>query len=413
MSYTGISAVVPYYSSKTAGSDATNTSARRYTVAMEIGPGGVIGAALLVGLGVGAAGAVVVPAYDRYAARNSPVSSEAAPAVVTTTTPPVTTTTTPTTPTTTPSLIRRTDIRALYVTASTFGDTTRRTAVIQAARAAQANALVIDVKDGSGVQITSHTADDLAAVHREDLYAIARIVAFQDNEYARQHPADALQTSTGMPWSYRGAYWLDPAAPAVRAHVREVALRAAAMGFDEINIDYVRFPSDGDLHTIRYPYYDEAVPRQQVIADALEYVRTGLHEQYPAVPLSADVFAFSFLGDSDVGIGQRLVTIAPHVDVIAPMIYPSHYAPNTFEFTNPADHPYEVAHETLQRGMRLLNQLPSSTRPTVRPWIQAFNLGAVYDTAKIQAQLRAAHDLGLPATWMAWNAGNSYASLAY
>lgn len=300
------------------------------------------------------------------------------------------------------------NVRSLYLPAWVFANPDKRKALIATAKASNANALVIDVKDTTGVVMPDGLADWVREVREAGLLPIARVVCFQDNEWAKQHPEFALQNPDGTLWKHKGLYWLDPAAPQNAQRVLEIAQRAMDAGFLEINLDYVRFPTDGNVEVIHFPVYVKDTPRAPIIAQAVETINTGIKAKNPDVTLSADLYAFSFLVQGDVGIGQQITTIGPHLDVIAPMIYPSHYSTGNFGFAKPAEHPYAVTDGTLRSGLAMLNTLPEDQRPIVRPWIQTFNLGAIYTPELVKASRQAVIDNTGHDSWMAWNPTATY-----
>ncbi len=135
-----------------------------------------------------------------------------------------------------------------------------------------------------------------------------------------------------------------------------------------------------------------------VIAGCLQYMRNILGD---SAILSADVFGMTFISQ-DVGIGQDIVKMAEHLDVISPMVYPSHYPDGFIGYKDPVLYPYEVVSHTLGMG---LPKLPVDV--IVRPWYQDFDLGAFYGSPEIHAQIRAGTDHGIE-TWFLWNARNKY-----
>ena len=104
-----------------------------------------------------------------------------------------------------------------------------------------------------------------------------------------------------------------------------------------------------------------------------------------------------------MGIGQRLTDAVGAVDYIDPMMYPSHYASGHLGFANPAEHPIEIISHGLEEG------LPAFANSTteVRPWIQAFNLGAIYDGTMIREEINTVEKY-TSAGWLLWNAENRY-----
>ncbi len=304
------------------------------------------------------------------------------------------------------------EVKALYVTFGTAANPARIAGILNIMRQDGLNALVIDIKDTNGVvHMNPGLANLVHQLNSEGIYTSARMPVFQDNTLAQARPDLALKSSNGTLWKSNGAYWVDPASHDVWDYNVKLANQALDLGFQEVNVDYVRFPSDGNLDAAIYPVYDGVTYKQNVMQDFFKYFSSAIHGAHPSAVISADVFADSFLRDYDVGIGQRIKLIAPYVDVLAPMIYPSHYAKGNFGFPNPSVEPYQVVLQTLQNGKATLATVSSTV--TVRPWIQTFDLGAVYTPARVQAEIQAVHDAGYDKGWMAWNASNVYNSAVF
>lgn len=313
-------------------------------------------------------------------------------------------------------------VRAVYLS-SGVAASGRFDYFIELLRTTDVNALVIDLKDADGrlafrpvtepiraLAPSRVTIRDLPrridAIHVAGGLAIARLAVFQDNWYAEQHPAEALQHADGRLWRDRIGYaWLDTASPVVWQYAADLAHEAATLGFDEVNFDYIRFPSDGALGSIVFPHWDGTTPKTEIVRRFAEFTDREVRQR--GIRTSADLFGLSFYATDGMGIGQHLETLAPYFDVLAPMVYPSHYAKRFEGFANPADHPYEVISRTLQKGMPRLAALPDTKRPAVRPWLQDFNLGAIYDATMVQAQQRAVMERG-GSGWMLWNPRGRY-----
>lgn len=307
------------------------------------------------------------------------------------------------------------EVKAIYATAYTALSPLRLTVLIDLIKTTELNAIVINVKDGERTFLDRRMAAAVQQLRAAGIYPIARLVVFQDNELARRNPAVALRRADGSLWSSpsaslragNGYYWVDPVSRVVWDENVRIAEAALAMGFAEINLDYIRFPGDGKLEQIVYPESNFAsTSKTTVIREFLDYFTETIKEAYPEAVISADVFGYSFLTDTDLGIGQRIVDLAEAVDVIAPMIYPSHFSPNTFGYPNPAAEPYEVVRRSLEAGLGRL--LAEGLDVTVRPWLQDFNLGAIYDAAAVREEIRAVGDAGLTAGWMIWSPQNTY-----
>lgn len=269
------------------------------------------------------------------------------------------------------------------------------------------NTIVFEVKTPSGlVAFNSQKHIDilkelLPKLKEGGIYTIARMVIFQDPVLAEENPGLAIKNSaTGGPWSdNNGIVWTDPTQREVWDHNINIARQALDTGFDEVNFDYIRFPTDGNLSLTKYKNLNTFNSKGDAIASFLDYTRKKLG---PSPTLSIDVFGMTFVGDQHT-IGQIIGMMAPHVDVIYPMSYPSHYPDGFMGFENPAEHPYEIVDSTLERGLEKLE----GHAVVVRPWVQDFDLGAEYEVNKIQAQIRAIEDNGID-TWALWNASNRY-----
>jgi hypothetical protein len=138
------------------------------------------------------------------------------------------------------------------------------------------------------------------------------------------------------------------------------------------------------------------------------------------IPISVDLFGYTVWEpiwgqDYDLNIGQRLDKAAFNFDFVSPMVYPSHYTPGFLDMANPALYPYEVVHENILSGEKLLASLreksPDLKVCSLRPWIQDFDLGADYGPEEVRAQMKASVDGGASG-WLIWNAGNRYTEAA-
>lgn len=304
-------------------------------------------------------------------------------------------------------------VKAVYVTMHTAGIQKKMDALIALADATEVNAMVIDVKGSQG-ELIFDMLDAPALVtklHEHGIYAIARIVVFQDSGAATREPAVVIKKKSGGVWrDRRGFSWVDPAAEKGWEHVFDVSKRALDIGFDEINYDYIRFPTDGNLGDMAFPAWDETTPQHAIIAKFASRAREVLKAYDPAMKLSIDIFGYTFLQNSGLGIGQRLPDTIAVFDGVYPMVYPSHYSAGNFGFSNPADHPYEVVKGTLEKGLVQLGDNATSSAAKIRPWLQAFDLGAVYTPEKMRAQMRATEDglRGMSTGWLLWDPGNEY-----
>ena len=314
--------------------------------------------------------------------------------------------------------LERFDARALYVPGDIFESEGRLDELLALVERTEVNALVIDVKETEGVL---HYATDLQAaaeigavrpdplfdldellpmLRERGIYTIARMVVMKDNALVAARPELAVRnSSTGEPWRDNlGGAWLDPAAPGVAEYAAAIAVDLADRGFDEVQLDYIRFYSDGPL-AVADPGLPNTQPMRlaamqrvlRVISDSLATKRAFL---------AADVFPISFILPDDQGIGQRPEVVMPYVDVVCPMTYPSHFGPGVFGLPVPNDHPYEVVDGTLA----IMNEQAAEWPVAIRPWIQDFGYGPFlrYTPAQVRAQIEAAEERAAHG-WMIWN----------
>lgn len=314
------------------------------------------------------------------------------------------------------------EVKALYMTGYTAGWKQRRAELIDLIDKTELNAVVIDIKDASG-RIFFDTdialADEIGSeqiripdlkdllneLEEKGIYKIARIVVFQDPFLARSMPDVALKSKSGGLWrDYRGQSWVDPTQKIVWDYNLDLAKAATEIGFDEINFDYIRFPSDGNLKQIVYANLDKDnfEEKSKAMRNFYAYVDKTL-KFYPIIT-SADLFGMTLWRSDGLNIGQRYEDAALYFDYIAPMVYPSHYASGFQGFENPAAHPYEVIYRSLIRAKDLDD---GSFRAKLRPWLQDFDLGAVYTPEMIRLQKQATYDADSHG-WMLWNASNRY-----
>lgn len=319
-------------------------------------------------------------------------------------------------------------LRAVYLTSTSGGNRNKIDWLIDLAGKSELNAVVIDIKDFSGyigydtdveeAEKYGTEREDIKDIdllikilHENDIYAIARMTVFQDPALIRARPDWAVQNKyTGKPWQDRkGLSWIDPANRDAWKYLSLIALDAIGRGFDEINLDYIRFPSDGNLEVMVFPAWDREMTRPQVLNEFFRYMRTELGQ----ARLSADLFGFVTTRKDDFGVGQVIEDAFEYFDYVSPMVYPSHYPNGFIGFANPAEHPYEVINYTIKSGQERLNkfyQETGNTRAKLRPWLQDFNLGANYTQAMVEAEIKATQDaLGENYNgFMLWNARNLY-----
>jgi len=320
-------------------------------------------------------------------------------------------------------------IRAAYLTYYGVADRGIRQRVLDLVARTELNAVVIDVKGDRGLipyRTTVQAALDagaqgpviikdfdeqLTSWKAQGIYTIARIVSFKDNVRASARPDLAIiDTRTGKPWIDReNLAWVDPFREENWDYLIAVAKEAVAKGFDEVQFDYVRFPTDGKLGAARYSQPNNATSRLPAIAAFLAKARRELGPT--GAFIAADVFGYTAFNTNDTDIGQRVEELSAHLDYLCPMVYPSGYHLGIPGFRNPVQHPYEVVKESV----RLTRQRSQNPALQVRPWLQDFKDYAfdkrIFGPAEVTAQIRAANDSGA-AGWMLWNPKNDYTAAA-
>jgi len=308
--------------------------------------------------------------------------------------------------------------KGLYLTGYNTGNIEKRNEIYRLISETELNSVVFDVKDDWGyidyntdVDFAKEIGADrnycgieilLEEMKSRKINSIARMVVFKDNVLPRARPDLAIKDSrTGKPLYSEGSYWPDIYSEEVWSYHIELIKELAEKGVKEIQFDYMRAPARGNIHYAEYTHNTGDNSKVWAITNFLKKVREEVKDY--DIKISADVFGWTFIADNDQGIGQRIEEMAPYLDYIYPMAYPSHYSENFLGYEIPDEHPYEVVRYTLEKGISRID----NTECKVIPWIQAFSLGVRYNEVEILEQIRAAEDLGIDG-FLCWNAFNSY-----
>ncbi|HEY4498513.1 MAG TPA: putative glycoside hydrolase [Candidatus Paceibacterota bacterium] len=318
-------------------------------------------------------------------------------------------------------------VKAVYMSQCLASDKTLRARLVALVNETELNAVVIDVKDYSG-RISFPSANPmfseslspecaardmqafLESLHEQSIYVIGRVTVFQDPFYAKRHPELAVKRNSDHSVLWRdkkGINYLDPGAQDVWDYALTLAREAHAIGFDEINFDYIRFPSDGDMNDIYFPFSEEFIDldpeggKSGVLRGFFSYLTGELRKEN--ITTSADLFGMTTTNTDDLNIGQVLEDALSSFDFVAPMVYPSHYPLTFIGIQNPATKPYEVVKYSMDAAMKRASTTPWK----LRPWLQDFSLGAVYTPDMVRAQIQATYDSGF-GSWMLWDAANTY-----
>ncbi len=278
------------------------------------------------------------------------------------------------------------------------------------------NGLQIDVKDEAGLvaypsrvplaeEVGSHLTRGGVDIERvmdkcwyNDIFPIARIVCFKDPVVATKRRDLAVHSSNGGLWGK--GQWLDPYNREVWEYILGLAQEAARKGFKEIQLDYVRFPTDGDITTCVFPAYDGR-SKEETIVEFVKYMREGLKPL--GVVLSADVFGLTGSHQGSMGIGQEIAAMARYLDYLSPMVYPSHYNPGEYAIRDPESNPHDTVYMSLVDFQKKLE----GTGCRLRPWLQDFSLRVTYGVREVQAQIRACYELGVK-EWLLWDPNCTY-----
>jgi len=320
-------------------------------------------------------------------------------------------------------------IRGAYLTYYGFNERSIRSRVLDLVARTELNAVVIDVKGDRGwilyrtevpLAVAANaqgpaTIKDfdsmMADLKSRGIYTIARIVTFKDNVLAN-HRRDLaiIDTRTGKPWIDReNLAWVDPFRQEVWDYNIAIAQEAVRKGFDEVQFDYVRFPTDGKLSAARYSKTNSKETRLPTIAGFLERARKEIGPTGAFV--GADVFGYTAFNENDTDIGQRIEELAPHVDFLCPMVYPSGYHLGIPGYRNPVKNPYQVVYESV----RLIRKRSAGTPVQIRPWLQDFKDYAfdkrIFGVPEVKAQVKAADEAGATG-YMLWNPKNDYTGAA-
>lgn len=357
-------------------------------------------------------------------------------------------------------------VKAIYMTSCVAGTPNFRQQLLKLVEETEINTIILDIKDYSGTisfapeseawqpawQNARCGARDMrefiAEIHERDIFLIGRITVFQDPFHAERFPHLAVKKLDGQTvWrDGKGLAFIDVAAKEYWDHIIDLSVESYNIGFDELNFDYVRYPSDGNMRDISFPhtdgsawpgnkqanleaffkYLNEELDKEERFA-AVRHENTGRASSTPWT--SADLFGMTTTNYDDLSIGQIQERAAPYFDFIAPMVYPSHYPHDYLGLGDPNDHPYEIVYHAMKSGAdrmqatttRLEGFLherigtstpavytkPAYTADRLRTWIQDFDYGGNYDVAEVRTQIQASYDAGVM-SWMIWAPSNIY-----
>ncbi len=323
-------------------------------------------------------------------------------------------------------------VRALYVNAWAAGSRSRMAELIRIARETEINTFVIDVKesdtylayDSTGIQLAIEIGAHerpaskwlprlIKQLQEEGIYPIARIVVFKDRMLAEKRPDLAIRHVNGGIWKdQKGKPWVNPYNRTVWDYNIAIAREALDMGFSEIQWDYVRFPDvvPALRQAMVFPG-SGGRSMEDNIREFIAYSKEQLAEYQ--VPVTADIFGQVTHMDGDSGIGQQWEKLIDVVDVVLPMVYPSHYYTGFYGFAQPNAHPYEIVRLAMQEAVERTEYVRQQGKPVgeIMPWLQAFSASwmdnITYSAPHVRQQIQATYDAGLK-SWVLWNPGSKY-----
>jgi hypothetical protein len=313
-------------------------------------------------------------------------------------------------------------LHAIHLTASAAGSKKYRRKLDRMFQDTVINAVVVDIKEETGwvyvpgvkaaVRAKAYEAaiPDLAewlkSLKERGIYSVARIVVFKDNIGPRRETRAAVHNQQGDLWFDRHhGTWFDPYNADAHTYNLLIALECAKIGFNEVQFDYIRFPTDGSLVLMRFSKPFNRKTSSEALVEFLRKARQLLHPM--GVKISIDVFGLTTSVNTGMGIGQMLAPMAEQVDFVCPMVYPSHYNPGEYGIAIPNDNPYRVIFNAMRDAKKVLG---ADGAQKLRPYLQDFSLkgrGIRYGVKQVRDQMQAAADQGI-LNWTLWNARCAY-----
>lgn len=319
-----------------------------------------------------------------------------------------------------------TRVKGIYVTSDAVKN--RMDYILKLIDETELNTVVIDIKDDDG-RITYAMTGELIdrfgtarsfipdiekfirTMKEHDVYLIARVVTFKDPLLVRTKPELGLHLSDGSVYKdYKGLGWLNPTEQEVLDYYVEIAQNIADIGFDEINFDYVRFPTEGKISELVYG--DGEMTKIEAVSAAVKYMCEKIKPM--GIFVSADLFGAVIRSAVDQRIvGQDYQELALYLDYICPMIYPSHYSDGYYGIAHPDTEPYKMIYAALSDSNKVLSGIPDyRKRAEVRPWLQDFTASYLrhyikYGPKQVREEIEATYDSG-HSSWLLWNAAVNY-----
>lgn len=319
-------------------------------------------------------------------------------------------------------------VKGIYVTAHSAGGE-RMKSLLNLIDTTELNSMVIDIKDDNGY-ITYMTDNEqlkksgtpkpyIRDIHKlmdtlkeHNVYPIARVVVFKDTVTAKKHPEWSFRRADGSVWANnKKESFVNPYKREVWEYNVAIAKEAAKLGFKEVQFDYVRFPEGFEKRADSLQYDKNEKSRVDTVTEFVQYAKQELAPL--GIRVSVDIFGYAASVPAAEGIGQDFVKISENVDVICPMVYPSHYTTGWFGAKEPDLEPYQVIKGSMIDTHKKLDPVEDK-KPIIRPWIQDFTASWLgkghytkYGKHELEEQLRALKDTGIE-EFLLWNANNRY-----
>ncbi|MDR1417691.1 MAG: putative glycoside hydrolase [Endomicrobium sp.] len=279
-----------------------------------------------------------------------------------------------------------------------FNNTELNTAVIDI-KEYEGNVYINGIKDVNTYSLYESAMPDIEQyikqLKEKGIYTIARIVVFRDNAMSRKKPELAVKNPDGTIWTdRRNVAWLDPYNKEAWKYNLQIAKKAADIGFDEIQFDYIRFPSDGNTKNCRYSKPHSPTEASKALVGFLKEANNQLKPK--GTKISIDVFGLTTTANDDLGIGQKIIEMTEFVDYVSPMVYPSHYGKWNYGIEEPNKEPYKIVYYSIEGALKRVSP------EKLRPWLQYFTLGYKYGKNEVRAQMQACYDNKI-GSWLLWN----------
>jgi hypothetical protein len=314
-------------------------------------------------------------------------------------------------------------VRALYVNRFAAQSTKKLAKIVAFADSTEVNALVIDMKDEFGLNFHSATPEHernggtqtklrdvralLDTLRAHDILAIARLVVFKDSVTARVHPEWTIRRTDGAIWrDHKGLAWVNPYHRELWDYNIGIAEELVKLGFGEVQFDYIRFPEPYKSLPQQVFPANQGQPKPEAIAEFLKTANARLDAL--GVRTTADIFGLVTTVNGPLEVAQWYEKLSPVTDVLLPMVYPSHYPRGSYGIARPNAEPYRVVNAAISRARERDERLGIRDPHHVRPYLQAFTLGApAYGATEVGEQIRAVYDAGYEG-WVLWHPGSSY-----